>query len=191
MSPMSAPWRLAPEEFASGRAALEVWTEKDGLLARAAHDLCLRAGAAEVSLELLDSDWTLEVRVPIRALKVRGQVKGQLVSPLSSKDHAEIERNMWGPKVLDAGRHPDAIYRGTCALAGDRVRIQGSLELRGRSQPLDLEGAWRPVDEDAVEVSGEVTFRQSAWGITPFSALLGAIKLKDPLRVTWRLHLTR
>lgn len=190
-----AGWELAPEEFTSGRAALEVWTEKDGLLARAAHDLCLRAEAASVELRPEGEGWALEVRVPIQSLRVRGQVKGRAVTPLSSKDHAEIEKNLRGAKILDAARYPEAIYRGTCVVAGDRARVEGTLTLRAARRPLALEGSWRAQgsEEEArqVEVSGEVVLRQSEWGLAPFSALLGAIKLKDSLRVSWRLVLTR
>lgn len=182
-----ASWILDPQTLASGAARLELWTEKEGVLARAAHDLCLRAQEARLSL---DPAGALEVAVPIRALRVQGQVKRGQVKPLSAKDHAEIEKNLQSAAVLDAARFPEAVYRGTCALSGERAEVSGELELRGQKRPLALQGRWRLDGEDAV-ASGEVRLRQSAWGIKPFSALMGAIKVKDELRVSWSLRLRR
>ena len=63
-------------------------------------------------------------------------------------------------------------------------RIVGELQLCGERRPLELsstavEGA------DGVKFEGEVEIAQTEWGLTPFSTMMGAIALKDNLRVVW------
>lgn len=183
----SATWTLDPQDLASGASRLELYTYKEGMLSRVAHDLCLRAEGASLTLS---EPGALEARVEVGSLRVQGQVKRGQVKPLSDKDHAEIEKNMRSAAVLDAARFPQAIYRGTCELSGGRAKLTGELELRGQRRPLSLEGTWRLDGQDAI-ASGEVRFRQSQWGIKPYSALMGAIKVKDELRVSWSLRLRR
>ncbi len=182
-----ASWVLDPQALASGSASLELWTEKEGVLARAAHDLCLRAQEATVSLS---PEGQLEVAVEVKSLRVAGQVKRGQIKPLSAKDHAEIESNLQSAAVFDAARFPRVTYRGTCVLSEGRARVTGELELRGQRRPLALTGSWRLDGQDAI-ASGDVRLRQSAWGVKPYSALLGAIKVKDELRVSWSLRLRR
>jgi hypothetical protein len=62
-------------------------------------------------------------------------------------------------------------------------RVQGELELLGRWQPIEF-----PFSESSGKVTGEVELRPSRWGIEPYKALLGAIRLQD--RVLVRFELT-
>jgi YceI-like protein len=182
-----ATWVLQAQDLASGASRLELYTYKEGMLSRVAHDLCLRAEGATLSFA---EGGALEVAVEVASLRVQGQVKRGHVKALSAKDHAEIEKNMQSSAVLDAKRFAQATYRGTCTLEGARVKVTGELEVRGQRRPLALEGTWRR-DGDEALASGEVRFRQSEWGIKPYSALMGAIKVKDELRVSWSLRLRR
>ncbi|MBL4848456.1 MAG: YceI family protein [Planctomycetes bacterium] len=182
-------WTLAPADLRTCASLLQLWTEKEGLLSRVAHDLCIRAEEANLTLsEDSTGVSTLVLEIPIQGLRVQGQVKRGQIKPLSTKDHAEIESSLQSAAVFDAARFPHAIYRGTLERRGDQATLKGELELRGQRRSLPLSATWREVSE-GVEVSGEVTLRQSAWGIAPFKAMLGAIKVKDELRVSWRLLL--
>ena len=67
---------------------------------------------------------------------------------------------------------------------GGTVRVRGTLELVGRSAPLEL--TLRARDGRLV---GEVEFKPSRWGIKPYKALAGAIKLQDRVKV--RVDLAR
>lgn len=183
----AASWVLDPQALASGSARLELWTEKEGMLSRVAHDLCLRAHQASVTF---NEEGQLEVRVEVKSLRVQGQVKRGQVKPLSAKDHAEIEKNLQSAAVFDAARFPAVTYRGTCVLSGARASVTGELEIRGQRRPLPLDSAWRLDGQDAL-ASGEVRLRQSAWGLKPYTALMGAIKVKDELRISWSLRLRR
>ena len=42
---------------------------------------------------------------------------------------------------------------------------------------------------EAPRVDGHVRFLQSTWGVKPYSALFGTLRVKDEVRVTWSLAL--
>ena len=165
---------------------LTLWTYREGLLSRVAHDLSIQATEFLAPLTVEGDRVRVDVRVNVRDLKVQGQVKDGEVRPLSDSDHAEIEKNLT-TKVLDASRHPELSYRGEGRREGDRARLQGELTLRGTSRPLALEGTLED-DEQGFRITGAVRFRQTDWGIKPYSALMGALKVKDELRVSWDLR---
>lgn len=178
--------RLRADPAAS---TLRLWTEKEGLLSKVAHDLCLEPSAFSVRLERSGARLeAVEVELEVGSLRVLGQVSQGQVIPLSPKDHREIERNLAGPKVLDAARFPRLRWRGAGAIEGRTIRAEGELTLRGRSAPLALSASLEE-REGATWVSGEVRFAQTRFGVTPYKALLGALKVKDEVRVSWELRL--
>ncbi|RMG09106.1 MAG: YceI family protein [Planctomycetota bacterium] len=175
-------------ELREPSSTLRVWTFKDGLLARAAHDLCLEARGARAPCVLEEGRCRVEVRVPVAGLRVLGQVRAGEVIPLSAKDHADIEETLRGPRVLDAARHPEVVYRGEGPPpSGGEVERNGELRLRGRPHPLCVRAAWEGAGQE-VEVRGEIRLSQSDFGIEPFRALLGALRVRDEVRVSWNLR---
>ncbi|MBC8072451.1 MAG: YceI family protein [Deltaproteobacteria bacterium] len=159
---------------------LLVLTFKDGLLARLAHDLQIRATDWDV---VIDGD-AITVRVGLRGLKVDGAVVGERVAPgvLSAGDLGKIERTM-NEDVLATGRWPEARFEGVIDRAGMVVR--GRLGMHGRSIELP------PVHvvEEGGRVHAEVAIVPSRWDIGPYRALAGALKLQD--RVVVRVSLPR
>ena len=152
-----------------------VFTYKDGLLSKVAHDLRLRLTRFEV---VVDGDAVSGTFWPA-ALEVEGpMVRGQLdAGGLSDKDRRDI-RGSINDKILLTARHPQATFEGTRMGA----RVSGQLTLVGRSAPVDVH-----LTEDGDRLRGEVTLTPTRWGIKPFKALLGAIKLKDQVLVRFDL----
>jgi polyisoprenoid-binding protein YceI len=159
-------------------AQLFLHTRRDGLAASMGHDLTLdvRQWTAELSVGEGLGATTLSVTADLRSLTVVEGRGGAM--PLTDDNCREIEKN--AAKALDAHRHPDVRFTSS-ALVGswDEGRIAGTLALHGQSQPQDLAldqpepGVWR--------VRGTVT--QSRFGIKPFSAFLGALKIRDEVDV--------
>lgn len=155
-----------------------VYTFKDGLLSRVAHDLQLTLARFEVTV---DGDQVTGTFWP-DSLSVDGSMVDGRLQPdgLRDKDRREIQGNITD-KILNAKRFPNA--RLSATRTGDL--LTGTLELAGRSAPvrIELRGA-------AGRVQGEVELVPTRWGIAPFKALLGAIKLQDRVRVVFDLPLT-
>jgi polyisoprenoid-binding protein YceI len=173
-------------------SSLTVWTYKEGLLSKVAHDLCIRATEWRAHATLEAARVSVEVVVPVRGLRVQGQVKDGQVTPLRDKDHREIEGNLSGRDVLDAARFPEVRYTGGLALpAGDgRARVEGQLTLHGSTQPLALDVEVRELADRWV-VTGEVRLRQTTFGVKPYSAMLGTLRVQDELRVSWEVAYPR
>jgi hypothetical protein len=147
-------------------AEIQVFTFKDGLLARLAHDLRLtlrrfelrRAGDA-----ISGTFWpgSLVVDGPVGK---QGRVDA---TGLSEGDRRSIAGNL--AEVLQVGRFPEVTLSGRVT-AG---RFTGTLTLVGRTLPIEA-----AVTTDGV-VRAEVVLVPSRWGIAPYRALAGAIKLQD------------
>jgi polyisoprenoid-binding protein YceI len=113
----------------------------------------------------------LAVTVDMGSMRVIGGTGG--IAPLSERDKREILRNAW--KILSVDRYPEGTFVAE-EISDDAV--DGTLSVLGRSHGLRL--AYR-IDGERYRASGIV--RQSDYGIRPFSAFFGALKLADPVRV--------
>ena len=76
---------------------------------------------------------------------------------------------------------------GTEGTRGTPFTVGGQLTIRDKARHLPLQ-VTIDADGDALQVRGEVRFLQSSFGIKPYSALLGALKIKDTVRVSWALR---
>lgn len=173
-------------------STLNVWTYKEGLLSKVAHDLCLRATEWRAPATLEGGRIAVEVVVPVGGLRVQGQVKDGQVTPLKDKDQRDIEANLVGRDVLDAARFPEVRFTGGVDVpaGGGDARVDGQLTVHGSTQPVTLQVAVREAADRWV-VSGEVRFRQTTFGVKPYSAMFGTLKVQDELRVSWELAYPR
>lgn len=155
-------------------SSIRVFTFKEGLLSPLAHDLALRLGRFTLGV----TGGVVNGRFELASLEVEGAVKRGRVAEgtLSANDRATIERTL--REILHVAREPAATFTGS--VAGHRAgstRVSGELTLAGRTQPLDAEIALGP------RLRAEVEFAPSSFGIPPYRALGGAIKLQDRVRV--------
>jgi len=176
MSPAAVRWDLGPEV-----GAVAVQTSRSGIGARLAHDLVLGAGSWRGSLNFDAADLaasSVEVSVDVASLDVIGS-SGGLV-PLSSADRSEICRNL-NDKVLKTARFPTITFRSVSVreLPGG-YEVEGELTIMDVTRPCSL----AVIVGDEVEVTGSIL--QTQFGIKPYSAMMGTLKIAD--RVT--LHAT-
>lgn len=170
-------------------SSLSLWTYKEGLLSRVAHDLRLEPDAFEATLELEGEQVRARVQVPVRALRVQGQVKDGRTLPLKDSDHREIEQNLQGAQVLDAARFPEIRWEGQGLRGpGGEAQLQGTLTLRDKSAPLPITTTVTAQQDGGFLVEGAARFLQSSFGITPYRALMGALRVQDGVRVSWSLR---
>jgi hypothetical protein len=164
------------------RGTVYLFTFKDGLLARLAHDLRLSAERFEVHI---DGD-QVKGRFWSTSLRVDGAIKNGAIQPgeLSDGDKKTILENAL-EKVLFAHQHPEVAFAGSVtSQSPGRHAIDGRLTLVGQTRPIRVE-----VREEQGFYRGEVELQPSQWGIPPFKALAGAIKLQDRLRLVFSLEI--
>lgn len=118
---------------------------------------------------------------------------------LNFSNAAAVNTNMRSPAVLDVGRFPKAVFtissiapKGSQA-AGEagRYQVAGNLNLRGVSRNVVFIAALQQSKQtpDAMRLTGSFTILQSSYGIEPYSALGGLIRLADEMQISGDLVL--
>lgn len=155
--------------------SLHVFTFKDGALARVAHDLRLRMESFSIEFDGAQ----VRAEFDLRSLLVDGPIQnGQLDSSVyDAAKRAEIE-TILRRDILQTRQHPLATFTGIAEPRGMDLKVRGELCLRGNSAPLSFD-----VKQEGDLYRCELTLQPSRWGVSPYKALLGAIRLKDFLRV--------
>lgn len=173
-------YRLGPE---SGR--LLVKTTRTGLGAKAGHDLTIvvtrwRGRATVDTSDPASSSVVVEVEVD--SLEVREGTGG--VKPLTDADRAEIKRTL--AKILHTAQHPTITFRSSQVEgSAGSFTVDGELTVMGVTRPVMVQG--RVTDGRVV---GGATVVQSQWGIRPYSAFFGALKLSDEVKIDFDIALT-
>jgi polyisoprenoid-binding protein YceI len=84
--------------------------------------------------------------------------------------------------VLHTDRNPTARFAGKATPKGDGYTVNGELELAGQKQPLAFD-----VAKQNGGYQGEIEIQPSRWGVDQYKAMLGAIRLKDQVKIRFAL----
>ena len=161
-------------ELGPGDGTLAVRTYRTGAVAIAGHDLLLHVGDWRATVEVADGRPT---SVALEASGSSFQViegTGGLQA-LDDADRANIRQTI-DDEVLE--RTSVAFSSTGIEPNGPGFRVHGDLTLRGATHPLDVE---LTVDDGSLRATAVVT--QSSWGMKPYSALFGALKVADDVEV--------
>ncbi len=162
---------------AAGRVTIR--TSRTGLAARAGHDLLIEVTRWSATVEAAE-ETSVAAELDFGSLVVREGTGG--ARPLTSGDRADIQKTM--AKILGTG---SATFTSTRVIpSGTGGAIEGTVTYRGRTQPLRLQvmvpgpGRYR----------GSAVVAQTAFGITPYTGFLGALKLRDEVTVEFDVDLS-
>ncbi len=159
------------------RSVLTVKVYKAGLLGGFGHNHEIQGPIRQGTVD--EEKGTVELVIDTRRLKVVDQ-------DISDKDRSEIQQAMDGPKVLDVEHFPEIRFRSTAAhsTGENKWTLQGELEIHGQTRPVALEvSRYAGTASEAARYRGAIELRQRDFGIRPYSAAGGAIKVKDEIRV--------
>jgi polyisoprenoid-binding protein YceI len=171
--------------FGPSHARLLIKTGRAGLGRRAGHDLVIEAtrwhAEAVVAVGAPDRS-SVSVTVETGSLEVREGTGG--LKPLTDGDRAEIKRTLGDKALLDTAAHPTITFRSTRITGTPQAyEITGDLTIKGRTHPVTVHGKGAG---DRV-LRGWATLTQSTWGIKPYTAFLGALRLADEVRVEFEV----
>jgi polyisoprenoid-binding protein YceI len=167
-------YSLGPAE---GRLVLRVYRE--GFASAMGHDLVLEVTRWSAKVTVDEDDPTrssLTATADVQSLEVREAVGG--AKPLSNSDRADIKKNI--EKILGTRRYSEIAFRSTAVkpAAGNRLTIAGELTIKGVTRPADLE---LTINDGRAKATTTVV--QSQWDIKPFSAFMGALKVRDTVEI--------
>ena len=168
--------------FDANVAECLVFTFKEGLLSPVAHNLKLKA--AQLRLEVDDATRQVRLTVDAASIRVINAMKEGVEDPgaLGDKDRAKIEENL-RDSVLEVRRFPEIRFESTEVVPeGEGFRVKGALSLHGVRGELSFP-VRRIETGGASRWVGEVSLHQPDFGIKPFSAMMGALKVKPDVTV--------
>lgn len=160
--------------------------------------LTLRTGVAGSaarmghSLVIVVDDWSADialtrgaarsVRLTAELASLRVESGSGGIKPLSEGDREAIRANAL--RTLHAEQHPQVSFESTSIRArGTGLTVEGTLTVSGSPQPL---AAVVDLDRSGGDVHARCTVVvvQSEFGVTPYSAMLGQLRVADEVRVT-------
>jgi YceI-like domain len=179
-------------ELGPGDGRLLVKTGREGLAARAGHDLTLEVVRWSARLTVPDAEGggiaaaTLTAELDLGSLAVRTGTGG--AKPLTDRDRREIEGQT--RKILSdsatASFTSAKVIPSSSAGSTANGAVEGTLTLRGTSRPLRLQ----VISPAPGQFRGGAAVRQTDFGITPYSGFFGTLKLKNEVTVEFEVTIT-
>ena len=167
MAIQAGTYKLGPDN-----ASLHVETGRNGAAAKAGHDLIIDIGSWEATLEAGDSS-SLQLDADPTSLKVR-EGKGGMQA-LKDDDKEDIHKTI----DKDVLKKKSVTFQSTSVEhAGDGLKVSGDLEMAGKTNPVTFD-----LSESGDTLTGSAAIKQSDWGIKPYSALFGSLKVNDEVKV--------
>ncbi len=173
---------MATRRVGPQAGTLKVHTYREGVAQKLGHDLIIEVVKWDATLEV-DPDGTIQsVRLTAdpSSLEVREGHNG--ARALTDKDRKDI-----------AGSIDEKVLRGkpiefTSTAVGPRnggVTVRGDLTMADTTRPaaFDVE-----VSGDG-RVAGTIPVTQSEWGIKPYKAFMGALKVRDTIEIVLDVRL--
>jgi polyisoprenoid-binding protein YceI len=167
---IAGAYKLGPDT-----ATLSVRTKKAGAASMAGHNLLIEVTAWSATLEL-GAESTIELTADSGSLKVLEGTGGAMT--LEDEHKASIKQTI-DDEVL---KRTPIEFRSTSiepAADGGSYAVTGELELAGRREPISFE---LTVGDDGT-LTGSAVVKQTRWGIKPYSALFGTLKVIDEVTV--------
>jgi polyisoprenoid-binding protein YceI len=154
-----------------------VFTFKDGLLSPIAHDLRIKVTRFTVVVEA----GVVTASFDTASLRVDTPMKDGKENPtaLSEADKEKIASQIRND-VLHSSQHPDARFQSRSV----KQRSDGGYDLEG---DLTLHGVTKPIQARTESSAGkqqlDFKLHQPDFGITPFKAMMGTLKIQPDVRI--------
>jgi polyisoprenoid-binding protein YceI len=184
------PFALRPEQ-----SLLTILVYRGGSLARMGHNHVVASrhleGTVYVPEDLTRASF--EVRIPVAKLSVdEAELRTQAgpdFPPVPDSAKEGTRRNMLSEALLDAEHFPEIL------LASQRVDVstpndvltQMQVTVRNQNHTLTVPVHYE-LTAEALSASGELLLKHSDLGLTPFSAMMGAIQVQDEMKVRFKLY---
>jgi polyisoprenoid-binding protein YceI len=170
MAIQAGNYKLGPDN-----ATLRVKTGRSGAAAKAGHNLVIEVKSWEATLTVADdpSASSVELSADPTSLHVIEGTGG--AQKLGDDDKADIRKTIDN----DVLQKKDISFSSSSVEAeGDGLTVSGDLTMGGKSSSVTF-----TLTGDDGSIAGSTTIAQKDWGIKPYSALFGALKVNNEVEV--------
>ena len=154
-------------QLGPANGTLSVRTGKGGAASKAGHNLLLEVGEWSATLDL--DAGTASLWANPRSLRVVEATGG--VMPIGDDEKAAIPQTI-DEEVLKG--QPIEFRSTSLEVADGRIAARGDLQLFGESRPVAFD-----LDLDGGHLTGAARIKHSDFGVKPYSALFGTLKVAD------------
>ena len=170
---------IPPGEYKvdSHNGRLMLRTFREGMAALVGHDLVIEITRWQGTVTIPDGGQPrLALTIDMGSFEVREGLHG--VKPLTDGDREDIKGSI--AETLKTQQHKQASFESrTVRVEGNQATVDGAFTLAGTTQPLQL-----TVQQNGDStVTGKAVVQQTLWGIKPYKAFLGALKVRDTVEV--------
>jgi polyisoprenoid-binding protein YceI len=163
--------------FGPNNGRLLVSIEREGMAKKAGHDLKLEVASWNADVTV-DGDKpensSMTVTADSRSFQVVEWTGG--VKPMTEGDKKDIRKNIDEKCIKNSG---DISFQSTSVSpTATGARVQGDLTINGASQPAQFD-----IQIDGGVARCTAAIQQSLFGIKPFTAFMGALKVKDVVEI--------
>jgi len=186
-----------PYDVESRESLLTILAFRGGTLAKAGHNHVIASHDMSGTIYVPDDTAraTFEVRMPVDQLTIdepelRAKEGSEFPKDVPESAKEGTRRNMLSEALLNGAQYPDITlvsqHIGSPATAGSPMQADVQITVRGQPHSLSVPVVYS-FEGPRLIVSGELPIKQTDLGLTPFSAMLGALQVQDELRVRFRI----
>ena len=196
--PRQAQTRPAVYVIDSAASELRFLVYRAGALARLGHNhvIVARDLTGHIYRQEALEQSTFQLSIPVDALAVdpkdaRAAAGEDFSSAPTAQDITATRRNMLSSRVLDGDQFPTVTVAGL-GLTGTLPEVMMSCRITVRGQPTMIQvPATLHVSDRLMTVHGELTLSHRQLGLKPFRVMLGALRVAQELKFTFRLQASR
>jgi hypothetical protein len=164
--------------FNASNAELLVFTFKEGLLSKVAHDLKLTIGDFTIDFDEARSAISASAKADSLAVVCCMKKGREVPGTLSDGDKAKV-LEYTRRDVLHPARHDTISFTSSSVQpVNGGYTVEGTLSLHGVVRAISVR-----VSQDGGALTASFDLDQRDYGIKPFSALLGAMKVKPVVTI--------
>jgi polyisoprenoid-binding protein YceI len=171
---------------------------RDGMLKELGHNHVIASTGLTGRIELREplEASSLSLDLPLASLVVDDPARREMAGTefpdnLSESDRQGTRSNMLGAALLDAAHFPTLRLTGL-AIDGEspRFRVTTRVSLAGREReivvPVELAR-----DGQTLTASGSFTVTHAELGLSPFTAAMGALRVREDMKISYHLSAQR
>jgi len=179
---VSAPIQAKTYTIVPAESSLTVFVGKAGALSFLAHDhnIAVRSYSGRVVIPAAGAAaGSLELDIDAKSLAV--------LDKISEKDRQAITNSM-NNIVLESGKFPKIPFRSVSItnFNGPNLTINGDLTLHGVTRRIAIPASISATPQ-SLRARGRYVLKQTDFGITPYSAAAGSIKVKNEVIINFNI----